>query len=140
MAGISFIHKCEVDMRHEIGVETVSFGRDYPHTESTWPNTVEYLRGLLHGVPEPEVRSILGENVIRFLGLDRAKLAAIAQRIGPTYDEIAGPGPEMDPALFAHLKIRCGYHDPAEGASRVPETEALVKSELRRLAATAAAF
>jgi predicted TIM-barrel fold metal-dependent hydrolase len=140
MAGISFIHKCEVDMRHELGLQTVSFGRDYPHTESTWPNTLEYLHGLLRGVPENEVRSILGENIIRFLGLDRAKLAAIAERIGPTYEAIAGPGPEMDPALRAHLNMRCGYEDPAEGTTRVAETEALVKAELRRIAATAAAF
>ena len=39
LAGASFVHKAEVAMRHEIGVETISFGRDYPHPEGTWPNT-----------------------------------------------------------------------------------------------------
>src|SRR5262249_44918284 len=33
IAGVSFMHKSEVAMRHEIGVETIDFGRDYPHTE-----------------------------------------------------------------------------------------------------------
>jgi hypothetical protein len=26
-------------MRHEIGVETIAFGRDYPDAEGTWPKT-----------------------------------------------------------------------------------------------------
>ena len=33
---------------------------------------------------------MLGENAIRFLGLDRARLADIASRIGPTVEEIKG--------------------------------------------------
>ena len=37
LAGASFIHKVEVEMRHEIGVDTILFGRDFPHPESTWP-------------------------------------------------------------------------------------------------------
>jgi hypothetical protein len=135
MTGLSFMHKAEVEMRHEIGLSTVSFGRDYPHTEGTWPNTTEYLRGLFRGVPEAEVRAILGENLIRFLGLDRAKLTKIAARIGPSYELIAGPGPEVDPALIAHLDARCGYLAPAEGSARVDEMEALLTTELRRIGA-----
>ncbi len=44
LAGVSFMHKSEVEMRHEIGVESMNFGRDYPHGEGTWPNTFDYLR------------------------------------------------------------------------------------------------
>jgi hypothetical protein len=86
-------------------------------------------------VPEAEVRAILGENLIRFLGLDRAKLTKIAARIGPSYELIAGPGPEVDPALIAHLDARCGYLAPAEGSARVDEMEALLTTELRRIGA-----
>ncbi|MCA1481000.1 amidohydrolase family protein, partial [Bradyrhizobium sp. NBAIM08] len=39
LAGASFIHKAEVGIREEVGVETILFGRDFPHPESTWPHT-----------------------------------------------------------------------------------------------------
>ena len=132
LAGVSFMHKAEVEMRHEIGVETIDFGRDYPHTEGTWPNTGDYLRGLLAGVPDDEVRLMLGENGIRFLGLDRAKLAAIADDIGPTIDEITRGASEPAPELIAHFDDRCGYLKPAEGASRVAELEGMLRTDLAR--------
>ena len=52
LAGASFVHKVEIEMRDEIGVDTILFGRDYPHPESTWPNTPDWLRDCFHGVPE----------------------------------------------------------------------------------------
>ena len=71
LAGASFIHKSEVEHRHELGVETILFGRDFPHPEGTWPHTREFLRAAFAGVPEDELRLMLGLNGIRFLGLDR---------------------------------------------------------------------
>ena len=136
MAGVSFMHKAEVEMRDEIGVETIDFGRDYPHTEGTWPNTQEYLRGLFAGVPGRDVRMMLGENAIRFLGLDRAPLAAVAERIGPTIESITGV-PGLDAELLAHLDDRCGYSKPAEGDARIPEIEGLLGEDIGRLAGAA---
>jgi predicted TIM-barrel fold metal-dependent hydrolase len=136
MAGLSFMHRSEVDMRDEIGVETVNFGRDYPHTEGTWPNTGDYLRVLFRGVPERDVRLLLGENIIRFLGLEREPLAAIAERIGPSIAELTD-GPEIEPRLLEHLAGRCGILRPAEGESRVAEMEPVVRADLARLGALA---
>ena len=84
---LSFVHRSEMAMRHEIGVEQIAFGRDYPHPEGTWPNTAEWLKDALIGVPEDEARLMLGENAIRFFGLDGPKLIRIAERVGPTMDE-----------------------------------------------------
>lgn len=112
---LSFIHKCEVPLRHEIGVRNIVFGRDYPHPEGTWPNTREWLRDSFVGVPEDELRLILGENAIRILGFDRAELAAIADRVGPTVEDITGPGPKVDPRMTASWDLRSGYLKPAEG-------------------------
>ena len=136
MAGLSFMHTAEVEMRHEIGVDTIDFGRDYPHTEGTWPNTLDYLSGLFAGVPEDDVRKILGENAIRFLHLDRDRLADIAARVGPTIDEITG-GAEVDAALLAHFDDRCGFAKPAEGASRLHEIDDMLQQDVVAIGAQA---
>jgi hypothetical protein len=130
MTSFSFVHRAEVSMRHEIGIETIGFGRDYPHNESTWPNTLAWLRDAFGEVPENEVRLVLGENVIRFLGLDRAALAAVAERIGPTMAELGGDAPPVDPALVGHFDLRGGYLKPAEGDAKLPELLALLRADL----------
>jgi hypothetical protein len=139
MAGLSFMNRAEIAMRHDIGVDRMAFGRDYPHTESTWPNTIQYLSDLFRGVPEKEMRAILGENMTSFLGLNRAELATIAERIAPTYKQIA-EGPALEPALKSHLDMRCGFSNPSEGLSRVDEMEAMLKPDIPRIAAAALAF
>ncbi|SFF82724.1 Amidohydrolase [Novosphingobium sp. CF614] len=140
IAGLSFMNKAELAMRHEIGVETMAFGRDYPHGEGTWPNTIDYFADIFQGVPEKEVRAILGGNMIRFLGLDPAHLAAIAERIdAPTYREIAEKG-SLSQDLAAHLAMRCGYAKPSEGDRRVAEMEPLLERDIPRLAAAGSAW
>jgi hypothetical protein len=139
MAGLSFMNKAEVQMRSEIGVKTMAFGRDYPHTESIWPNTLNYFSDIFRGVSEPDVRDILGENMIRFLGLDRTKMAKIADKIAPTYQQIKN-GPDLNPHLLRHLEARCGYSNPPEGAARVPDLEKLLKLDIPRIHAASLAF
>ncbi len=133
LAGASFIHKAEVEMRHEIGIETISFGRDYPHPEGTWPQTRDWLRDAFAGVPEDELRLMLGENAIRFLGLDRARLNEIAKRIGPTYEDITGPGPEIRPELLENFAQRGGYLKPAEGGARLAAVDELIHQDLAHI-------
>lgn len=130
LAGASFIHKAEVEMRHDIGVETILFGRDFPHPEGTWPNTKDWLRHAFAGVPEDEVRLMLGENAVRFLRLDRERLAEIARRIGPTIDDITGSGPEIRPELITNFDERGGYLKPAEGGERLSAVDELVREDL----------
>jgi predicted TIM-barrel fold metal-dependent hydrolase len=133
--GLSFLHKAEVGMRHEIGVDTIGFGRDFPHTEGTWPNTIEWLGHALRGVSKEDVGRIVGENAVRALGLDPARLAAIASRIGPTYADICRRGAEVDPRVVQNFDIRGGYLKPRE----VVDTAAiddLLDTDLSRLAPT----
>ena len=50
------------------------------------------LRRTFAGLPEEDVRLMLGVNAVRVHGLDSAALEAVAQRIGaPTFDEIDTP-------------------------------------------------
>jgi hypothetical protein len=134
LAGVSFMHKVEVEIRDEIGVDGMCFGRDYPHAEGTWPNTYDYLRALFAGVPERDTRKILGENAIRFFGLDAAAIAKIAERVGPTIEEITGDAPDVDPALISHLGDRTGYLKPAERGTRLGEIEDDLQRDLSRYA------
>jgi predicted TIM-barrel fold metal-dependent hydrolase len=134
LAGASFIHKAEVEMRHEIGVETILFGRDYPHPESTWPHTREWLRDAFEGVPDDELKLMLGENAVRFFGLDRARLSEIARRIGPTIEELHTGGPVPD-KLMENFALRGGYLKPAEGEAKLPAVDRVLKEDLVGLGA-----
>ena len=140
LAGLSFMHKCEVDMRFEIGIDNIAFGRDYPHTESSWPNTGDYLRAIFSGLPEAEVRLMVGENLVRFLGLDRSKLATVAERVGPSIGEMTAEADNVSPELMQHLDDRCGIAKPAEGDSRIQEIQLMLDDDLSamRLAAQSA--
>jgi predicted TIM-barrel fold metal-dependent hydrolase len=135
LGGASFVHKAEIEMRHEIGIETMSFGRDFPHPEGSWPHTREWLLDAFVGLPEAEARAILGENAIRILGLDRDRLAQIAKRIGPTVEEVVGGG-DVKPDLVANFDLRGGYLKPAEGEARLPLVEDAVRTDLARLGVT----
>ncbi|HKS46984.1 MAG TPA: amidohydrolase family protein [Amycolatopsis sp.] len=113
LAGVSFMHKAEVQYRYEIGIESMNFGRDYPHSEGTWPNTDVWLADCFAGVPEDELRLLLGGNLIRTLGLDPKPLDAIAERIGPPVQAING-GSKADPELLEVFQSRGGYLQPPE--------------------------
>jgi predicted TIM-barrel fold metal-dependent hydrolase len=136
IVSLSFPHRAETALRHEIGIETVAFGRDYPHNESTWPNTLAWLHDAVGDLPENELRLLLGENVVRALGLDRDRLAAIAARIGPTVDQVLG-GPPVPEALIAHFDRRGGYLRPVEGDSRIHLIADLVEHDIAQAGASA---
>jgi predicted TIM-barrel fold metal-dependent hydrolase len=73
----------EAEMRHQIGLQTIMWGSDYPHPEGTWPLTRRMLVEVFGGLPETEIEAMLGGNAADFYGFDRAALAPIAARIGP---------------------------------------------------------
>jgi predicted TIM-barrel fold metal-dependent hydrolase len=108
MVAASFIARGEVAMRDAIGITNLAFGTDYPHPEATWPTTRAWLNGAFsdQGVSEQDARLILGGNAIRFYNLDKAKLQAVANRVGPTVDEILIPDPTISPELRAWMNTR----------------------------------
>jgi predicted TIM-barrel fold metal-dependent hydrolase len=78
----------ERDARHHIGVNKIVWGSDYPHFEGSWPHSVRTLHNALNGVPEPDVRAMLGENAAQVYGFDVAKLRPVAERVGPRVSDI----------------------------------------------------
>ena len=81
--GASCVRRADIEARDEIGLESIMWGSDFPHPEGTWPNTGKYYEETFSGIPEADGRKILGENAVEFYGLDRDKLQAVADDIGP---------------------------------------------------------
>ena len=55
--------------RHMVGVENLMWGSDYPHTDSTWPCSIDVLGELFEGI-EPEHKSrITHDNVRELYGI-----------------------------------------------------------------------
>lgn len=52
-------------LRHHIGVDHIMVETDYPHADSSWPDTQESLRQGFAGVPAEEVRKMTWENASR---------------------------------------------------------------------------
>ena len=56
--------------RHAIGIDTITWECDYPHSDTTWPKSPEILSLSLGGVPDDEVDKITHENALRFFRMD----------------------------------------------------------------------
>jgi len=88
--GASFMPAHEGKLRHQIGIDKLMWGSDYPHLEGTWPNTMKALNATFGDYPEDEIRSILGLNAVNAYGFDVAELKPIVDEIGPTIAQIRG--------------------------------------------------
>lgn len=88
--GASFLWREEGKRRHELGLEKLMYGTDYPHLEGTFPNTLPKLRETFEGYPEEEVRAILGGNAAALYGFDADALAPVVEQIGPSVEDILG--------------------------------------------------
>ncbi len=89
--GASFPGKADAARFHEIGVDRIMWGSDYPHHEATSPYSLESLRRSFEGWSEADLRKVLAENAATVYGFDLDRLAPLADRIGPTVDELATP-------------------------------------------------
>jgi hypothetical protein len=87
----SLLSTSEVRKRHEIGIDNLLWGNDFPHHEGTAPYTFETLRATFAGVPEPEVRQLTSLNAARVYDVDLDLLQKVADEIGPTPEQIATP-------------------------------------------------
>jgi predicted TIM-barrel fold metal-dependent hydrolase len=91
--GGSLMKRAEAEMRDEIGVDRIMWGADYPHLEGAAPVHRAVMQHVLGGLPEDDIRRILGTNAIELWGFDAAQLQQIADRVGPTVDDLATPLP-----------------------------------------------
>jgi len=54
-----------VALRHVIGVDHIMVESDYPHADSSWPDTQSVLAAAMAGVPDDELRAMAAGNAAR---------------------------------------------------------------------------
>ena len=87
--GGSLMKRAEAEMRHEIGIDRLMWGADYPHLEGAAPVHRLILRQVFGGMPEEDIRRMLGVNAIGVFGFDGEQLQEVADRVGPTVDDLS---------------------------------------------------
>lgn len=59
-----------VELRHHLNGEHIHWECDYPHSDSTWPNSPELAGKVLHGIPDAEVERITHRNAMANFSYD----------------------------------------------------------------------
>ena len=103
--GSSLFSRAEIAARHQIGVDKMMIGIDFPHSEGAWRhgtgNYVKATFGTEH-VPAAEARQMMGLNAAEVFGFDLPALQVIADKIG--LDEVdALTPPEVQPSYRGDL-------------------------------------
>jgi hypothetical protein len=101
-----------IKMRHEIGVERISWECDYPHSDSTWPRAPERLLQSLAGVDDRDVHAITHLNAMRFFDVD--PFSKMGGRANCTVGVLRSQAADVDLTLLRGK----GGKPPAEGPPR----------------------
>lgn len=113
--GASFIRPMEMAVRHQVGVDRIMWGSDYPHKEASSPYSREAIALAFAGVPKNEAEQMLSINAAKLYGFDLAYLRPIADRIGPKVDEVfAGLPPRAVPREANMCPAFAGYEFATE--------------------------
>ncbi|MCW2547282.1 MAG: amidohydrolase [Mycobacterium sp.] len=67
--GCFFDDMVGVDLRHQIGIGQLVFETDYPHQDTTWPNTVDVVAAIAQRVTPVELEMLVRTNAIEMLAL-----------------------------------------------------------------------
>lgn len=59
--------------RHDMGVDLIAWECDFPHADSTWPRSPEYVWSLVKDIPREEADKISHGNTMRFFSFDPFK-------------------------------------------------------------------
>jgi len=68
--GCFFRDRHGLDSLEQVGVDNITFETDYPHTDSTWPDSARVAQELMGHLPADVQYKILRGNAIRMLSLD----------------------------------------------------------------------
>jgi len=68
--GCFFKDQTGIDMRDRIGIDRITFETDYPHSDSTWPDSQALLAKHRAGLTDAEFNDIVHDNVAELYGLN----------------------------------------------------------------------
>lgn len=68
--GCFFRDRHGIDSLEKVGIDNTTFETDYPHTDSTWPDTKKVAEELMAGLSDDVVYKLVRGNAIRMLDLD----------------------------------------------------------------------
>jgi predicted TIM-barrel fold metal-dependent hydrolase len=88
----SLMQRADAERRNELGTYRLMWGADYPHLEGAVPVHRQVVRHVFGGLPEADVRRILGQNAVDLWGFDPALLQTVADRTGPTVEYLSQQG------------------------------------------------
>ncbi|MCU1491269.1 MAG: amidohydrolase [Acidimicrobiaceae bacterium] len=86
--GASLFLPSEAKQRHEIGVDRIMWGVDYPHSEGTFPYSREAIALTFSDCEPEEVALMLGVTAAKVFNFDLDHLQKLADKVGPTVDEV----------------------------------------------------
>jgi predicted TIM-barrel fold metal-dependent hydrolase len=91
--GASIMNRSTAEKRRQIGVQNIMWGGDYPHPEGATPFLRKAMQYQFGGLPEEDLRPILGGNIAKVYGFDMLACEKAAATCGPTLEELATPLP-----------------------------------------------
>ncbi|MEY2434664.1 MAG: hypothetical protein QOC92_4389 [Acidimicrobiaceae bacterium] len=109
-----------VVIRDRVGIDSICWEADYPHSDSTWPTSPEFLMKSLEGVPDVDIDKISHLNAMRHFRFDpfsvrpreectvgalRRKAAAAGVDISPLSVESRRTGPRDTSSTFLTKRL-----------------------------------
>jgi hypothetical protein len=93
--GVSFPSPEEATAMAKLGTHKVMWGSDYPHHEGSPPYSRELLRMSFSDWAPEDLRQVLSGTIAEVYDFDLEALRPIAERVGPTVEEVATPLDEI---------------------------------------------
>jgi predicted TIM-barrel fold metal-dependent hydrolase len=100
-----------VKNRDDVGIDTITWECDYPHSDTTWPTAPERLWQSLEGVSDADINKITHENAMRAFQLD--SFSQISKE-KCTAGALRAESPDVDLSLHS-----TGGKPPREGGGTV---------------------
>jgi len=87
----TFFTDDDIATSHEVGVDRLMWGADYPHHEGTWPHTELALRRNFANMPYEEIKKITSQTAAAVYHFDLAFLDSLASTLGPKVTDVERP-------------------------------------------------
>lgn len=87
--GASVLAAHDVQFRHELGIDRIMWGTDYPHESCSTPQSLDALRWTFADVPQDECRKMFAENAAALYKFDLDALAGLG--VGPLVADVHVP-------------------------------------------------